>query len=92
MSAIGLWWTTALMLLLLMVPTLIALVMDRRELDSDRVWAKPLKFQLSLAVHFATLALLAQDLPTTIIEDWPFYGGAVLSVVATVFEILYIGI
>lgn len=92
MSAIGLWWTTALMLLLLMVPTLIALIMDRRELDSDRVWAKPLKFQLSLAVHFATLALLAQDLPTTVIEDWPFYGGAVLSVVATVFEILYIGI
>lgn len=75
-------------LLLLIVPTLTALALDRRLLDGDRILAKPVKFELSLAIHFATLACLATTLPTAIMDDWPFYDAAVVSVAATAFEIL----
>jgi hypothetical protein len=89
-SAIGIWWGTAVTLLLLIVPTLTALVLDRRSLDGDRVWAKPLKFEFSLAIHFATLAWLAANLPPAIVNDWPFYDAVLISVAATAFEIVYI--
>ena len=92
MSAIGLWWWTAVAIALLMIPTLVALIIDRRTIDGDRVWAKPLKFELSLAVHFATLALLASFLPASVAYGGPLRDAAVVATIATAFEIFYIGI
>lgn len=40
-----------------------AWVMDPRTLDNAAIWTKPQKFNISLALHFGTLALLAQLLP-----------------------------
>ena len=49
--------TTAAMLAP-MLPTAIALAADPRLLNGATLWLKPLHFQMSLALHFATLALL----------------------------------
>ena len=52
------WWATAATFLVLLAVTLLAFLVDRRSLDGASVWAKPAKFELSLAIHFATLALV----------------------------------
>ena len=61
-SAESLWWWSAGALLLLSAATAVVYLLDRRQIDRTRVWAKPIKFQLSLAVHFATLALVTTAL------------------------------
>jgi len=40
-----------------------AWLLDTRVLDSAAIWTKPQKFNVSLALHFATLALLLQLVP-----------------------------
>ncbi len=51
-------WHSALITGVLMVPTLLAYSVDVRELNDVSVWAKPLKFQFSIAIHLVTLALI----------------------------------
>ena len=46
------------LMLALMPPTVLALWLENRQLYGINLWIKPLHFELSLAVHFATLALL----------------------------------
>lgn len=46
----------ALLCLALVVPTLAGLALDARRLAGAPVWLKPLKFQLSLAIHALTVA------------------------------------
>ena len=54
----------AILACLLLVPmTMLLLVFDRRVLDGEPLWLKPLKFHLSLALHGATVLLLARLLP-----------------------------
>ncbi|MCM0610183.1 MAG: hypothetical protein KA711_14525 [Ideonella sp. WA131b] len=74
----------------LALPTLGALAVDARQLSGVSVWAKPLKFQVSLALHWATVALLLslldparQGLP---LVRWALRIGAF----ATLVELLYI--
>ncbi|NWG93205.1 MAG: hypothetical protein HXY21_11985 [Parvularculaceae bacterium] len=45
------------------VVTLPASAIDARTIDGDSVWLKPQKFNVSLSVHFLTLAILAQQPP-----------------------------
>jgi hypothetical protein len=52
-----------LLLLLMMIPTFAAWLLDGRTLDGISVWIKPLKFQASLAVQFLTVAWLMLWLP-----------------------------
>src|SRR5579863_3324598 len=49
---------TALIMLALLAPTLVAMSFDERRLNGADVWVKPLHFQLSILIHFAALALL----------------------------------
>ncbi len=85
-----LWWATAAILAAMFAATLVAFWLDRRVIDGASVWAKPLKFEVSLALHFATLALIAHVLSPT------WRGGAFLliiaglSVLSTAFEMAYI--
>lgn len=53
----------ALLLVASLLVFLPALLLDERLLDGSPVWLKPQKFHLSLALHFFTLAVLAQLLP-----------------------------
>jgi hypothetical protein len=81
--------TTALCAALIL-PTLPALALDGRTLHEVSVWAKPLKFQLSFALHWLTIALLlrcmavpARDSRRTL---WLLRAAAL----STLVEVLYI--
>jgi hypothetical protein len=92
MSAASLFLYVALSLLIATVPTVTALRLDRRRIDGDNVWTKPLKFELSLAIHFATLAWLAMYLPSDRETGAILESTAIAAAVAAFFEIAYIGI
>lgn len=91
-TAISLWWLTALVLGLGFVLLLALIAIDPRRLDRESVWAKPAKFALSLALHFATLGAIAgwlspagQASPVLALAAWS-------SVAATIGEMAYITI
>ncbi|WP_374370516.1 hypothetical protein [Dongia sp.] len=81
------WMSAALMLVLLPV-CLVLLAIDPRTINGVSVWAKPIKFQLSLALHFATLALLLRLLIPAARPALRL--GFILATAAALFEILYI--
>jgi hypothetical protein len=74
----------------LALPTLGALALDARQLSGVSVWVKPLKFQLSLALHWATVAwllgLLEPARQGSALVRWALRIGAL----ATLLELLYI--
>jgi hypothetical protein len=57
-----LWIMSGLFLLAVLAVLIPANYFDTRLLDGAPVWAKPIKFSLSLAIHFFTLAILAQQI------------------------------
>ena len=65
---------------------LVARRVDQRRLDGENVWNKPAKFGISLALHFATFALVAGFLGDGVI----LLTVAWLSVGAAVIEVSYI--
>lgn len=86
----ALWWKLTIVLVVLFVLTLVAWAIDDRVIDRESIWAKPLKFEASLAIHFATLALAL-----SLVNQSPGWAlglsvSAIASVAATAFEILYI--
>jgi hypothetical protein len=60
-----LWWTTAAGFVAILLVTLCVSAFDQRLIGNDAVWVKPIKFQISLAIHFATLAAIAGLLSET---------------------------
>lgn len=72
------------------VPTLITYGLDDRLLHGVSVWSKPLKFEAALAVHFATLLLLAPLLSSNTRQSrllsWSMLAAATMAVL----EIAYI--
>lgn len=81
---------TALVLLMMIAPTLLAMAFDGRTLLGEDLWIKPLKFEISLTLYFLTLAFLARWLPEGMTETrWYrlFAGGVVL---CTVLEMIWI--
>lgn len=77
-------------LLMMMLPITVAMMLDTRTLNGIDVWIKPLKFQASLVLHLATVALFLRFLPPRL------RGGAVgaalawLLIVPAAFEAGYI--
>jgi hypothetical protein len=53
----------ALLLLLVMMPTLMAMAIEVRTLNGINVWIKPAKFEFSVAIQFVTVAWFLQLLP-----------------------------
>jgi hypothetical protein len=74
----------------LFLVTLGALAVDERLLNGIPVWIKPLKFQASLALHFATLVLLARLLPAARLGMRVFRAVVAVSTGAGLFEIAWI--
>lgn len=85
-----LWWLTAAMLLALLLATSVLALFDARTIEGNSVWAKPMKFQLSLALHFATLALVVRGLSEDARTGTLLAVAAVAAVASTAFEVGYI--
>ena len=49
-------WGAAVVLLLMIPPTLVAFFLDGRTVNDVNVWIKPLKFEASLVLYLGTLA------------------------------------
>jgi len=69
-----------------------AYAMDYRLLDGAPIWAKPIKFSLSLILHFLTLAILCQQLKPQQRTGKTFTLFGYLAVASMIFEQLYISI
>jgi hypothetical protein len=76
-------------LTLLMLP---AYYFDARVLNFSPIWAKPIKFSLSLGLHFLTLALLAQQLDRQRRTGVILMVFTYLAVASMLFEQLYISV
>ena len=82
--------TTAVLFLLAMAPTAVALGVDGRTLNGVSVWIKPLKFQFSLAVHLLTVAGLMLFLPADQRQRRLVRTLVAIMTAAALFEIGYI--
>lgn len=51
-------WTGTLVMLLMLALAAVVWTIDKRLINEVSVWAKPMKFAVSLAVHMATLAII----------------------------------
>lgn len=72
--------------------TLPAFLIDPRTIDGESVWLKPQKFNISLTVHFLTLAALAQLLPRRVRAGPTLSIFTYAAVASMAFEIIYMSI
>ncbi len=79
-------------MVMLAVPTLLAYGLDDRLLAGVSVWSKPLKFEASLALHFATLLLLAPLLAPAARASRSLRWSVQAAAVMAVLEISYIAL
>jgi hypothetical protein len=84
------WFFTGLFMLGIFVLLIPSFFSDSRVLDGYSVWAKPLKFSLSLATHFFTLAILSKLLERKYRLSLSIIVVGYSAVVAALFEQLYI--
>lgn len=76
----------------LFLPTIGALIADPRRLDGERVWVKPLKFEIALAIHFATLGVALDFLDPDVRHGGVVRTLIIVSTISTIFEMAYIGV
>ncbi|MEQ8823633.1 MAG: hypothetical protein RIC14_04590 [Filomicrobium sp.] len=85
------YWTVAGTMVVAFVLTLVVAMVDSRTINGiESVWAKPLKFELSLAVHAATLALVISSLSAPIRSSTFMNTVALAFLAACVVEMGYI--
>ena len=85
------YWSIAFSMVFAFAITLIIAQFDERTIDGiQSVWAKPLKFELSLAIHAATLALVVSTLSETHRQGSLMLILASIFLAACLFEIGYI--
>ncbi|MFM2355036.1 MAG: hypothetical protein RLZZ528_772 [Pseudomonadota bacterium] len=70
----------AIFLALSLVVTLAAAQIDGRLFQGENIWLKPVKFQLSLSLYLATLAVFARFMPSHWLGSrlWRAYAGIVV--------------
>jgi hypothetical protein len=89
-AAERLWWSASIICLIAFVAMAMVQRFDPRLLGGQSVWAKPLKFALSTAIHFGSIALVVHWLrPAWSASQW-MTALAILSVAAAAFEVGYI--
>ena len=69
-----------------------AMMLDPRVLDSAPVWVKPQKFNISLALHFFTIAVLAQLVPVKVRNGPVLILFSYLAGFALLLEYVWVGI
>lgn len=85
------WWQTAFLLIGSIPIALLALTLDARLHNDIAIWIKPLKFQVSLALHLVTLAVLVRMLSVAARTSSWMAGLALSSSAAALIEIVLIG-
>jgi len=86
------WWRTTVLFVGLTLVFAVLAVTDDRTFNGVSTWAKPLKFALSIAVYFATIAWFAPLLPNGYFEARKGRWLTNLPIVCAVFEIAYIAL
>lgn len=81
---------TALLCAALLLPSAAAAWLDARTLDGVDIWAKPLKFQFSFALHWLTIAWLLSTMQPEQRERPATLNALRLGGFAAVVEVLYI--
>jgi hypothetical protein len=85
------YWTVAIAMLAAGAITLILMIADTRTLDGHTsVWTKPLKFELSLALHASTIALVCGLFSPSTKNSVPVLLIALLFLAACIVEMSYI--
>lgn len=85
------YWIISLSMIACFALNLVLAYFDPRTIDGvASVWAKPLKFELSLAIHAATLALVMSVLNTSIRSSTIMVAIAVVFLAACIVEMTYI--
>jgi hypothetical protein len=84
------WWIGVAVLCTLFLATLVLSAIDERSLAGVGVWMKPMKFSISLAIHFATLALVARLLSEPVRSHALLLALAAVSIMAALGEMAYI--
>lgn len=84
-----LWQGTALVAAVVPL-TILALLLEDRVLNGINLWIKPLKFQLSVAMHLATMAILLRFIAPVWRQGGLVRWTAWACVLSGVFEIAYI--
>ena len=81
----------ALAMVLSLLLTVPAYLLDDRLFQGENVWLKPIKFQIALAVYFATLAVYATWLPKGATQTPRMRTFLTVVGLATIAEMLWIG-
>ncbi|MCX5479066.1 hypothetical protein OSH08_08620 [Kaistia geumhonensis] len=89
-DALAIWWLLATSMAVLAALLIPLPFLDRRRLDGGNVWAKPIKFSISLAIHFLTLALVTAALAPAVSGSLPLTIVASAAAAATLYEMAYI--
>jgi len=87
---LNLWWQGILFIMALLLINLLLYAFDRRMLADEALWIKPIKFEVSIIIHFATLAFLAAYLSPERRNSLSWKVMSYLVVGSGVAEILYI--
>lgn len=82
----------ALFTVAMFVAAMPAWLTDVRMIEGQSVWLKLQKFNISLTVHFLTLAVLAQQLPRRVRSGPVLSFFAYAAVVSMAYEVIYIAI
>ncbi len=83
--------SAALLLIMLMIPTLAAMSLETRTVLGENAWIKPFKFELALAMYLGTLAWFAGWLPTGMINKTTYRVYSYIVVFCVLGEIVWIG-
>ncbi len=83
-------WLAGGALIAAMVPTGLLLAVDTRTIDGVNVWVKPLKFEVSFAVHLLTVAWLMGCLPEAEAKQPAMRAIAATLVAIAFLEVAYI--
>lgn len=87
---LNIWWQGTLFLLVFLAINILLYGFDQRLLADEALWAKPAKFEISVMIHFITLAVLASLLSPATRNGRMWKALSYVVVTAGVFEVMYI--
>lgn len=85
-------WMIALVNFTWFTLSVVMYAIDKRTLFGENVWVKPIRFGSSLALHYATLAIVIGWLGMNWQNGTTLYLMSIVSIVAITFQVLFIGI